>query len=144
MFMTENKSGPNFIKEDHFREIIMFDLTQFLFIKAYFFMYTIFQCLQHRALNPDEALPDLSPIIAECLKPPQEVMSQCSEKIEKLKEKFKLEIVKKKEDKTGDTMFKQKYLVYLSVFFIIKLDLFYETSTIKLDLFYEKSTYNLY
>ncbi|XP_053382453.1 X-ray repair cross-complementing protein 5-like [Mercenaria mercenaria] len=68
----------------------------------------LYQCLQHRALNPDDPLPDLSPIIANSLKPPEEVLTNCSQSMETLKEKFKLEVVKKKEEKTGENMFQEK------------------------------------
>ncbi|KAL4218077.1 X-ray repair cross-complementing protein 5 [Mactra antiquata] len=67
----------------------------------------LYQCLQHRAFNPDDPLPELSPLIAESLKPPQEVMASCTESLEKLKEKFKLEKVKKKEEVTGENMFQE-------------------------------------
>lgn len=67
----------------------------------------LFQCLQHRALNPDEQLPELSPLIANYLKPPQEVVTACGESMDKLKKKFKLEVVKKKEEKTGENLFKE-------------------------------------
>ena len=70
------------------------------------------QCLQHRALNPDDPLPELSPLIANYLKPPQEVLTTCEESFEKMKKKFKLEVVKKKEEKTGENLFKEK-LVYV-------------------------------
>ncbi|KAK3087491.1 hypothetical protein FSP39_006603, partial [Pinctada imbricata] len=66
----------------------------------------LYQCLQHRAFNPDDALPELSPLIANSLKPPQEVAANCEQQCEKVKKLFKLEVVKKKEDKTGESMFK--------------------------------------
>ncbi|XP_062609734.1 X-ray repair cross-complementing protein 5-like [Saccostrea cucullata] len=68
----------------------------------------LYQCLQHRALEPHEPLPELSPLIANSLKPPQEVVTRCEAQCDKIKELFKLEVVKKKEDKTGENMFKQK------------------------------------
>lgn len=67
-----------------------------------------FQCLQHRALEPHEPLPELSPMIANSLNPPQEVSAQCEAQCEKLKNLFKLEKVKKEDRKTGENMFKQK------------------------------------
>lgn len=68
----------------------------------------IFQCLQHRALEPHEPLPELSPMIANSLNPPQEVSARCEAQCEKLKNMFKLEKVKKEDRKTGENMFKQK------------------------------------
>lgn len=67
-----------------------------------------FQCLQHRALEPHEPLPELSPMIANSLNPPQEVSARCEAQCEKLKNLFKLEKVKKEDRKTGENMFKQK------------------------------------
>lgn len=68
----------------------------------------LFQCLQHRALEPHEPLPELSPMIANSLNPPQEVSAKCEAQCEKLKNLFKLEKVKKEDRKTGENMFKQK------------------------------------
>lgn len=68
----------------------------------------LFQCLQHRALEPHEPLPELSPMIANSLNPPQEVSARCEAQCEKLKNMFKLEKVKKEDRKTGENMFKQK------------------------------------
>ncbi|XP_048780641.2 X-ray repair cross-complementing protein 5-like isoform X2 [Ostrea edulis] len=69
----------------------------------------LYQCLQHRAFEPHDPLPELSPLIANSLKPPQEVSARCEVQCEKIKELFKLEVVKKKDDKkTGENMFKQK------------------------------------
>lgn len=71
-------------------------------------MVLLFQCLQHRALEPHEPLPELSPMIANSLNPPQEVSARCEAQCEKLKNLFKLEKVKKEDRKTGENMFKQK------------------------------------
>lgn len=68
----------------------------------------LFQCLQHRALEPHEPLPELSPMIANSLNPTQEVSARCEAQCEKLKNLFKLEKVKKEDRKTGENMFKQK------------------------------------
>lgn len=68
----------------------------------------LFQCLQHRALEPHEPLPELSPMIANSLNPPQEVSARCEAQCEKLGNLFKLEKVKKEDRKTGENMFKQK------------------------------------
>ncbi len=67
------------------------------------------QCLQHRALNPDDPLPELSPVIANYLKPPAAVAVQCSATVEKMKGKFKLEkVAKKKEEETAQNIFKDE------------------------------------
>ena len=68
----------------------------------------ILQCLQHRALQPHDPLPELSPLIANSLNPPQEVSARCEAQCDKIKDLFKLEQVKKEEKKTGENMFKQK------------------------------------
>lgn len=68
----------------------------------------IFQCLQHRALQPHDPLPELSPLIANSLNPPQEVSARCEAQCDKIKDLFKLEQVKKEDKKTGENMFKQK------------------------------------
>ncbi|XP_064596853.1 X-ray repair cross-complementing protein 5-like [Liolophura sinensis] len=68
----------------------------------------LYQCLQHRVLNPDDPLPELSPLVANYLKPPQEVITKCQDNVEKVKTLFKLEVnTKKKEEQTGENMFKQ-------------------------------------
>lgn len=67
------------------------------------------QCLQHRALHPDDPIPELSPLIARSLERPQAMEAACQAAVEKLQKVFKLErVVKKKEDKTGEAMFKEK------------------------------------
>ncbi|XP_023933350.1 X-ray repair cross-complementing protein 5 [Lingula anatina] len=69
----------------------------------------LYQCLQHKALNPDDPLPELSPIIADYLKPPQEVLTNCQSHVEKLKEVFPLKVVvKKKEEVSAKSMFQDK------------------------------------
>lgn len=67
------------------------------------------QCLQNRALNPDDPLPELSPVVANLLEPPADILVKSEEKIEKLEKMFKLEVVKKKEEKTGENVFKERY-----------------------------------
>ncbi|GFO44853.1 X-ray repair cross-complementing protein 5-like [Plakobranchus ocellatus] len=67
----------------------------------------VYQCLQHRALHPDDPLPDLSPIIANYLNPPDSVMSASAPVIERLQKLFKLEVTDKdKQEQTGENMFK--------------------------------------
>ena len=70
-----------------------------------------FQCLQYKALNPDESLPELSPVIAASLKPPSEVAESSKAVIEKMKTKFVLEPVAKKDVATGDNIFKYAVLI---------------------------------
>ena len=54
-------------------------------------------------MNPDEPLPDLSPIVANYLKPPQQVITRCSQTMDKMNDAFKLEYVaKRKEEQNGD------------------------------------------
>lgn len=74
-------------------------------------LYVVFQCLQYRSLNPDESLPELSPVIAASLKPPSEVAENSKAVIEKMKAGFKLEPVAKKEVATGDNIFKYASLI---------------------------------
>ena len=66
------------------------------------------QCLQHRALNPDDDLPELSEVVARSLRPPQAIATQCQATVEKMKTKFKLEKVEKKEKETAENIFKDK------------------------------------
>ena len=71
----------------------------------------IIQCLQHRALNPDDPLPELSPVIANGLKPPVAIETKCEPVIKEMKNLFKLKpIERKKDEKTGDDMFKDEYV----------------------------------
>jgi len=71
------------------------------------YLQRLYQCMQHRVLNPDDPLPELSPLVAEYLKPPQEVTTKCEATVTKMKQLFKLEdISKKKEKQTGQNMFK--------------------------------------
>jgi len=67
------------------------------------------QCLQHRALNPDKPLPELSPIVAASLKVPESVVTKSQPAVDKLKQMFKLEPVAKKETATGGAIFKAEY-----------------------------------
>jgi ATP-dependent DNA helicase 2 subunit 2 len=69
----------------------------------------LFQCLQHRALNPDDPLPALSEIVAKSLARPAAIEVQCQATIEEMKDKFKLELVaKEKKDETAESVFKAK------------------------------------
>ncbi|XP_022103565.1 X-ray repair cross-complementing protein 5-like [Acanthaster planci] len=64
------------------------------------------QCLMHRALNPTAALPALSPAIAEYLQPPRALSAECSSCVDKIKELFKLERVKKQEAASAESLWK--------------------------------------
>ncbi|XP_074656219.1 X-ray repair cross-complementing protein 5-like isoform X2 [Tubulanus polymorphus] len=59
----------------------------------------LYQCLQHRVENPDDPLPELNPLVANYLKRPQEVTTNCERTIDEMKTLFPLEvIVQKKQD----------------------------------------------
>ncbi|KAK3726182.1 hypothetical protein RRG08_031509 [Elysia crispata] len=65
------------------------------------------QCLQHRALHPDDPLPELSPIIANYLIPPESITSNSAPVSERMQKLFKLEVTDKiKQEETGENMFK--------------------------------------
>ncbi|XP_069105768.1 X-ray repair cross-complementing protein 5-like [Argopecten irradians] len=85
------------------------ETTEFLKAKLTFnpHFQRLYQCLQHRGLNPDEPLAELSPLVANYLKPPQEVLTKCEEHLDSMKKLFKLEVVKQKEEKTGENQFKE-------------------------------------
>lgn len=73
------------------------------------YLQRLYQSLQHRVLHPKEPLPQLSPIIADYLKPPREVITRCTGVVEKAKTKFKLtEVVKKEEKEAAEKVFKDK------------------------------------
>ena len=58
-------------------------------------------------MNPDDPLPELSPIIASYLEPPKEVVTKCEDAANKVKSAYKLvRVEKKKEDKSGQNVFK--------------------------------------
>ncbi|WAR17053.1 XRCC5-like protein [Mya arenaria] len=58
--------------------------------------------------NPHfQRLYQLSPMIANYLKPPEEVVVRSQSNLESLRAKFKLEAVKRKEEKTGENLFKE-------------------------------------
>ena len=69
-------------------------------------MYVITKCLQHRALHPDQPLPELSPIVAASIEVPSAVGTNSKSAVEQLKQKFKLERVNQKETATGESIFK--------------------------------------
>ncbi|XP_078535402.1 X-ray repair cross-complementing protein 5 [Lissotriton helveticus] len=67
----------------------------------------LFQCLQHKAFNPDEPIPPIDDHIKHMLDRPEEVSAQCKAPLAKVKSRFQLqEAVKKKTQKTGQDIFK--------------------------------------
>ena len=67
------------------------------------------QCLQHRALHPDDPLPELSPLVTSYLTPPTTLLTAAQPVMERVKKCFKLEVTEKNKDgQTGETMFKQR------------------------------------
>ena len=62
----------------------------------------------HKALNPNDPLPDLPAIIRNYLQPPKALLAQCQPQVDKLKEVFKLETVKVKDVQVADDMWKDK------------------------------------
>ena len=64
------------------------------------------QCLQHRALNPDDPLPALCPQVEASLKPPQEVVTRCTQTVCRLEAAFSLEPVGKDKDKVANVFVK--------------------------------------
>ncbi|XP_068705465.1 X-ray repair cross-complementing protein 5-like [Montipora foliosa] len=67
----------------------------------------VFQCIQHRALNPDDpSLPDLDPVIASYLEPSAEFKARCAPQCAKVKDMFRLEKVEsKKKDLAAENVF---------------------------------------
>ncbi|XP_015762651.1 PREDICTED: X-ray repair cross-complementing protein 5-like [Acropora digitifera] len=67
----------------------------------------VFQCIQHRALNPDDhSLPDLDPVIASYLEPSAEFKARCTPQCTKVKDMFRLEKVEgKKKDIAAENIF---------------------------------------
>ncbi|XP_053328065.1 X-ray repair cross-complementing protein 5 [Spea bombifrons] len=69
----------------------------------------LFQCLQHKALNPDDPLPPVEQHLLNMLEPPAEVKAACRASLEKMKLSFPLqEAVKKKEQRTAQDVFEDK------------------------------------
>ena len=67
----------------------------------------LYQCLQNRALNPDDPMPELSSVVAKSLSTPSEVVTKCQQTVEKMENKYKLvQIVKKKDDNVAGNIFK--------------------------------------
>ncbi|NXC70851.1 XRCC5 protein, partial [Anhinga anhinga] len=66
-----------------------------------------YQCLQHKAFHPNEPLPPTEPHLLEMLEMPQVVKERCQAPLAKVKALFPLkEVVKKKEEKTAQDIFK--------------------------------------
>ncbi|KAL9961622.1 hypothetical protein ACROYT_G030604 [Oculina patagonica] len=67
----------------------------------------VFQCIQHRALNPDDpSLPDLEPVIASYLEPSAEFKARCAPECSKVKDMFRLEKIEKKKETSAENVFK--------------------------------------
>ena len=64
------------------------------------------QCLLHRALDPDDALPEISPKVEAYLKPPQQLVTECRCTLGKMEAAFSLKDVKKDKDKIGNVFMK--------------------------------------
>ncbi|KAK3543304.1 hypothetical protein QTP70_014034 [Hemibagrus guttatus] len=66
----------------------------------------LFQCLQHRGLNPDAPLPPMEPWLKQMLDRPQAVSARCHAPLQELKKLFTLkEVVQKKGQKTSADVF---------------------------------------
>ncbi|KFQ39502.1 X-ray repair cross-complementing protein 5, partial [Mesitornis unicolor] len=67
----------------------------------------LYQCLQHKAFHPSEPLPPIEQHLLEMLEMPHVVQERCRTSLEKVKALFPLkEVVKKKEEKTAQDIFK--------------------------------------
>ncbi|CAL1541131.1 unnamed protein product [Lymnaea stagnalis] len=66
----------------------------------------VYQCLQHRVLNPDKPLPELSPFVANYLQPPSSLLTKSRPVLQEVQKKFKLEV--KEKDKTGENVFNKE------------------------------------
>ncbi|XP_026232159.1 X-ray repair cross-complementing protein 5 isoform X1 [Anabas testudineus] len=65
-----------------------------------------FQCLHHRAVNPDTPLPPMEPWLKAALERPEVINEQCKAPLEEIKKKFPLtEVEKKKKIKTSAQIF---------------------------------------
>ncbi|XP_006817632.1 X-ray repair cross-complementing protein 5-like [Saccoglossus kowalevskii] len=72
------------------------------------YLQRVYQCLQHRVLNPNDPVPDIDPVIGQYLQPCQEVLTKCKPNLDKMTKVFKLDrITKKKVDATGENLWKQ-------------------------------------
>ncbi|KAI1899245.1 hypothetical protein AGOR_G00059820 [Albula goreensis] len=66
----------------------------------------LFQCLHHRAVNPDTPLPPMDSWLKTALERPQVVTARCQGSIQEMKKRFPLkEVVRKKELKTSVDIF---------------------------------------
>lgn len=66
------------------------------------------QCLMHRALDPDSPLPPLPSDITEYLQPPKALEAECHSSVNKINNLFKLERVKKQDTATADSIWKER------------------------------------
>ncbi|XP_066088543.1 X-ray repair cross-complementing protein 5 [Saccopteryx bilineata] len=70
----------------------------------------LFQCLLHRALHPQEPLPQIQQHILNMLDPPAEVTANCQLPLTKIKTLFPLtEVIKKKDQLTAQDIFQDKH-----------------------------------
>ena len=44
----------------------------------------LYQCIRHRSLHPDQLLPDLDPMIADCLQPPADIVRQSTGPLQRI------------------------------------------------------------
>ncbi|XP_036396923.1 X-ray repair cross-complementing protein 5 [Megalops cyprinoides] len=66
----------------------------------------LFQCLHHRAVNPDTPLPPVDPWLRVALERPQAVTARCQASLQEVRKLFPLkEVVRKKELKTSADIF---------------------------------------
>lgn len=58
-----------------------------------------FQCIKHRALNPDQALPEVEANLATMVRPSEPMLAHCSGQLQRVKDSFPLaKVVKKAKD----------------------------------------------
>ena len=72
----------------------------------------------HRALNPDDQLPDVQEVVSSYLQPPRAVAVRCEPHVDKAKGLFKLEKAKAKGAVTGESMWKARWVSLLLLLMI--------------------------
>lgn len=78
-------------------------------LKFFLWWNCFLQCLQHKAFHPKEPLPPIEEHLLEMLEMPSVVKERCQGPLEKIKALFPLkEVVKKKDKKTAQDIFKDK------------------------------------
>ncbi|XP_063790031.1 X-ray repair cross-complementing protein 5 isoform X2 [Pseudophryne corroboree] len=69
----------------------------------------LFQCLQHKAFNPDDPLPPIDQHLLDMLQTPVEVKAKCQDALSKVKALFPLQkAAKRKEQKTAKDIFQDQ------------------------------------